>query len=89
MFVLAIARGINNGWLKDSEYGPILQKGWSALKTFIDEEGNLHGVKAGTNFSPDPEDYARTPFKVSDTHGILPLLFASIEMEKYLEEYSE
>lgn len=83
MFILAIARGINNGWLKDSVYGHTLEKGWNALKTFIDEDGNLHGVKGGTNFSSDPADYERTPFRVSDTHGILPLLFACIEMENY------
>ncbi len=86
MFVLAIARGINNGWLNRNDYSMVLEKGWTALKSFIDEDGNLMGVKGGTNFSPDPEDYAKTPFVKSDTHGILPLLFACIEMGKYYKK---
>ncbi len=84
MFTLCIARGINNGWLDKKTYGPVVEKAWEALLSFIDTEGNLHGVKGGTNFSTDPEHYARTPFRVSDTHGILPLLFACIEMEHFL-----
>lgn len=81
MFVLAIARGINNGWLDRATYGKVVEQAWSSLKTFVDAEGNLHGVKGGTNFSPDPADYAKTPFIKSDTHGILPLLFACMEMQ--------
>lgn len=82
IFTLALARGINNGWLERQKYLPALEKAWTALLTFIGDDGNLYGVKGGTNFSPDTEDYARTPFVKSDTHGILPLLFACMEMEQ-------
>ena len=82
IFTLALARGINNGWLDRKKYLPALEKAWTALLTFVGSDGNLYGVKGGTNFSPDPEDYARTPFVRSDTHGVLPLLFACMEMEK-------
>lgn len=83
IFTLCLARGINNGWLNKKEYGLAVEKAWTALKSFIDKDGNLHGVKGGTNFSPDPEEYAKTPFVKSDTHGILPLLFACIEIQHY------
>jgi unsaturated rhamnogalacturonyl hydrolase len=83
IFNLCMARGINNGWLDKEEYGEILDKGWKALKTFIGQDGNLYGVKGGTNFSTDPEDYERIPFLKSDTHGVFPLLFLCIELEKY------
>lgn len=83
IFTLALARGINHGWLDSKKYKPVLEKAWAALQTFIDMDGNMYGVKGGTNFSPDPDDYARTPFIKSDTHGILPLLFACMEMEKF------
>lgn len=86
IFTLCIARGINNGWLNKKEYSTVAEKAWTALKSFIGKDGNLYGVKGGTNFSPDPEDYARTPFVKSDTHGILPLLFACIEMEHYFNK---
>jgi unsaturated rhamnogalacturonyl hydrolase len=84
IFTLCIARGINNGWLDREEYGTALEKGWKALKTFIGQDGNLYGVKGGTNFSTDPADYEKVPFLKSDTHGVFPLLFLCIEMEKYL-----
>jgi unsaturated rhamnogalacturonyl hydrolase len=83
IFALCIARGINNGWLSKEEYSEALEKGWSALRTFIGQDGNLYGVKGGTNFSTDPKDYERIPFLKSDTHGVFPLLFLCIEMEKY------
>lgn len=86
MFTMAIARGINEGWLNDKKYRPYALKGWGALKTFLDENGDLHGVKGGTHFSTDPEDYERTPLRTSDTHGILPLLFTCFEMEKLLNK---
>lgn len=86
IFTLCIARGINNGWLSRKDYGPAVESAWKALKTFVGSDGNLYGVKGGTNFSPDPEDYARTPFVKSDTHGILPLLFCCFEMEHYLSK---
>ena len=86
IFTLCIARGINNGWLNKKVYSPVVEKAWTALKSFIGDDGNLYGVKGGTNFSPDPEDYAKTPFVKSDTHGILPLLFACIEMQHYFNQ---
>lgn len=86
IFTYCIARGINNGWLNKKEYGSVVEKGWHALKSFIDKDGNLYGVKGGTNFSTDPEDYAKIPFVKSDTHGIFPLLFACIEMNKFLNK---
>jgi rhamnogalacturonyl hydrolase YesR len=85
IFTMTIARGINNKWLPEKTYLPVLEKAWAALLTFIDTNGNMHGVKGGTNFSPDPEDYAKTPFVKSDTHGVLPFLFACMEMEDIMK----
>jgi len=81
IFTLALARGINNNWLDRKKFLPTLEKAWTALLSFVGDDGNMYGVKGGTNFSPDPGDYARTPFVKSDTHGVLPLLFACMEME--------
>jgi len=82
IFTMAIARGINRGWLDRKTYYPVVAKGWTALKTFIEPNGDMNGVKGGTNFSPNPEDYAKTPIIKSDTHGIFPLLFACIEIHQ-------
>ena len=86
IFTMAIARGINRGWLDRKTYYPAVEKGWTALKTFIEPNGDMNGVKGGTNFSPDPEDYARTPIIKSDTHGIFPLIFACIEIHQLLNK---
>lgn len=83
MFVMAIARGINNGWLPQAEYGAILEKSWKTLITFLDENNDFNGVKGGTNFSDDPMDYEKVPFVTNDTHGLLPFVFACMEMDKY------
>ena len=82
IFTMAIARGINNGWLDRKKYLPVLEKAWNALLTFVGADGNVYGVKGGTNFSPAFEDYARTSFIKSDPHGLLPLLFTCMEMEQ-------
>lgn len=83
IFTMVIARGINQGWLNRKDYSVVVEKGWKALTSFIDSDGNLDGVKGGTNFSPDPDDYAKSPILKNDTHGILPLLFACFEMDQY------
>lgn len=85
IFVFALARGINNGWLDRAKYKPLVRKSWEALLTFVSDKGELHCVKGGTNFSPDSENYARTPFVKNDTHGLLPLLFACMEMQQCLD----
>ena len=82
MFTMAMARGINNGWLDRKKYLPALEKSWAALLTFVSDDGYLQGVKGGTNFSPYLEDYARTTVIKNDMHGLLALMFASIEMEQ-------
>lgn len=84
IFTMALARGINNGWIDRAQYAPPLEKAWEALLTFIDVNGDMSGVKGGTNFSEDWRDYERVPFIKSDTHGLLPVLFACIEMDLYL-----
>lgn len=82
IFTYCLARGINRGWLPHKGYDEALTRAWQALKTFLTDDGAFNGVKGGTNFSTDPADYERVPFMRSDTHGLLPFLFAAIEVEK-------
>lgn len=83
IFTLCLARGINEGWLYREKYSATVESAWKALRSFVDENGDFNGVKGGTNFSDDPMDYERTPLIQSDTHGLLPLIFACMEMERY------
>lgn len=84
IFTLCIARGINNGWLPREKYAQPLERAWRALATFVDDNNDFNGVKGGTNFSTNPDDYDRIGFVKSDTHGLLPFVFACIEMHRYL-----
>lgn len=80
IFTYAIAKGINKGWLPKKIYKPYVDKGWLALQSFINSDGIMDGVKGGTNFSSNPEDYEKTPIIKNDTHGVFPFLFTCIEI---------
>lgn len=82
IFTYCLARGVNRGWLPLRQVEEPLRRAWQALTTFVSGEDDFNGVKGGTNFSTDPADYERIPFIRSDTHGLLPFLFAALEMER-------
>ncbi len=52
MFILGIARGVNNGWL-DKSYSEYALKGWNALSKKIDN-GIVHGICRGTGMGDRP-----------------------------------
>lgn len=82
IFTMAIARGITNGWLKSGKYKPYALKGWNALKTQIEPDGNVHNICYGTMCSEDVQYYMDRPFYDNDTHGLFAVLFAGIEMHR-------
>ena len=86
IFTMAIARGINNGWLDRKKYLPAALKGWKAIESVVDNDGTLHGTCIGTNMSENVRDYYTRPVADDDTHGILPVLFAGIEMDKLINK---
>lgn len=85
IFTMALARGINNGWLRGAAYKSSALKGWKALQTVIEKDGTVHGTVVGTNTSLDVNFYYNRPVADNDTHGLFPLLFAGIEMNKMLK----
>jgi rhamnogalacturonyl hydrolase YesR len=86
IFTMAIAKGINNGWLDRKKYLPAAMQGWKAIETVVDDDGTLHGTCIGTNMSENVKDYYTRPVADDDTHGILPVLFAGIEVDKLLSK---
>ncbi len=84
IFVMCIARGINNGWIKRDKYKSNVMKGWHALESNIEKDGTLHGTCVGTNMSENIKDYYTRPVADDDTHGIFPVIFAGIEVDKML-----
>lgn len=85
IFAMAIAKGINNGWLERKRYYPFAMKAWSAVASAIDADGTLHGTCIGTNMSENEKDYYTRPVADDDTHGTLPVLFAGMEVDKMVK----
>ncbi len=82
IFTMAIARGINNGWLAKKEYSNYALKGWGALTSVISDSGEVGEICMGTMCSEDKDYYRNRPVVKNDSHGLLGLVFAGIEMQK-------
>lgn len=82
MFILSLARGINNGWLDDS-CKECVKKAWTGLlKHSIDKDGNIYGVSMGSGLSKKAEYYFKIDTAKNDDHGTGVILAAAREMEK-------
>jgi rhamnogalacturonyl hydrolase YesR len=81
IFTMAIARGINNGWLDSKTYRPVAVKGWEAVTSEIAEDGTVTNICIGTMSSEDPNYYKTRPVAKDDSHGLIGLVFAGIEMD--------
>jgi rhamnogalacturonyl hydrolase YesR len=80
MFVFAIARGINRGWLDALAYGPMVSVGWNALVQKVNAQGQVEGTCVGTGLGWEPVFYAYRPTSVYAAHGYGPMLLAGSEM---------
>lgn len=81
IFTMAIARGINNGWIDRGRYLDFAIKGWKALDSVIGEDGKVTDICMGTMCSEDVKYYFNRPVVEDDSHGLLGLIFAGIEMQ--------
>ncbi len=82
IFVMALARGVRQGWLSEAAYLPAVRRGWNALTSRIEADGTVHDICAGTMCTEDEEYYVQRPFYDDDTHGLFAVLFAAIEMDR-------
>lgn len=82
IFTMALARGINNGWLDAKTYTPYALKGWSALTTTFGEGGTVSNICVGTMSSETADYYKTRPAVPDDSHGLLGVLFCGLEMDK-------
>jgi len=84
IFTMCIARGINQGWLKRVTYESYAVKGWEYIRSCIDADGTVHRICVGTMSSENENDYLLRPMADNDSHGLIGLLFAGIEMQKLI-----
>lgn len=84
IFSYCIAHGINEGWLGQLEYGPVVCLAWNAVSTMIDEEGKVNGTCVGTGMAFDPAFYYYRPVSPYAAHGYGPVVLAGAETLKLI-----
>lgn len=77
MFTFALITGIKNGWLKKDQYENAARKGWLAVVSFINEEGDITEVCEGTGKKNDHQYYLDRKRNVGDFHGQAPVLWCA------------
>jgi rhamnogalacturonyl hydrolase YesR len=80
MFVFALARGINRGWLDRLAFGPPVSLGWNAVANKVNARGQVEGTCVGTGMGWDPMFYMYRPVHLLAAHGYGPVLLAGAEM---------
>lgn len=86
IFTMAIAKGINEGWLNRETYLPNVLLGWKAISSSIEADGTVHNICVGTMSSEDVNYYMNRPKIDNDSHGIIGLVFSAIEVDKLLKK---
>lgn len=89
MFVHALARGINRGWLDARAFGPAVSLGWNAVTTKVSEKGQVEGTCVGTGMAWDPMFYMYRPVHVLAAHGYGPVFLAGAEMLALLRSQAD
>ena len=84
IFTMALARGLRLGWIKGSKYEQAAKNGWQAILSQTETNGVVHNICIGTMSSKDPAYYKSRPLADNDSHGLLGVLWAGIEMNKWL-----
>lgn len=85
IFVYGMAHAINEGWIDALAYGPVVQLGWHAVSTKINEQGQVEGTCVGTGMAFDPAFYYNRPVNNFAAHGYGPVLWAGAEMIRLLQ----
>ena len=77
MFTFAMITGVKNGWLDQKKYGRAARKGWLGLNNYLEPNGDLRNVCAGTNKKNDLQYYLDRPRMTGDLHGQAPVLWSA------------
>lgn len=75
MFGYAIITGVQRGVLNKEKFTPAYKKAWLALTGYINDEGKIREVCAGTGQSTDINYYLNRPRVTGDFHGQAPVLW--------------
>jgi len=82
MFIISLARGVNNGWI-DKSFTECINKAWTGLLTCgVDKQGNVYGVSMGSGCSREAKYYFDIQTNINDDHGTGIILAAACELLK-------
>jgi rhamnogalacturonyl hydrolase YesR len=87
IYVYAIARAINRGYVDAQAYGPMLCLAWNAVDSKINAAGQVEGTCVGTGMGFDPAFYYYRPVSPYAAHGYGPVLLAGAEMMRLLNNF--
>ena len=76
MFTFAMITGVKLGILDGPTYGPAARKAWLAVIGYIDQNGEVTQVCAGTNKLNSLDYYLGRPRMTGDYHGQAPILWS-------------
>jgi unsaturated rhamnogalacturonyl hydrolase len=80
MFGYAISVGVKEGILSKQNFVPVYQKAWNGLVKYIDRNGKLKNVCAGTGKDNTVDYYLSRPRITGDLHGQAPVLWFSYSL---------
>jgi len=86
MFVFAIARGVNRGWLSPA-WAPAAQAGWRAVARRVRPDGQIEGICVGTNAAYDAVYYYNRPTELGAMQGYGATLMAGAEIITMLRSF--
>ncbi len=84
MFVIGIARGVNNGWIR-ADYKEFALKGWQGILTQIEEDGTVNGICQGTEIGKNLEFYFNRKIRKHDPRGLGAVITAGMEISKLMQ----
>jgi unsaturated rhamnogalacturonyl hydrolase len=79
MFVYAVAKSVNEGWI-NKRFISMAQNGWEALAKKVTPDGQVADICIGTSIEEDIRYYFNRPVATNDTHGLGAFLMAGSEM---------
>ncbi len=86
MFITALARGVQFGWLDDSIKDTVVEA-WDALcEKCVDDEGNVYGVCMGSGCNKEEKYYLNLGTITNDDHGVGIVLGAGVAVMNMLGE---
>jgi len=84
MLTIALARGINQGWLS-KKYANSALKSWNAVLSRIESDGNVKGICEGTSINTNTQYYLQRCTMDHDPRGLGAVITAGYEMKILLE----